>query len=89
MRKPTGYIVMEFCDDYEQALRLKHDAQTPPLGVLDWGTPAALFATRADARAAIARTEHFSKAFGVPQNGAPGSMPAKKDCRITPVAFAR
>lgn len=88
--KVTGYLVFEWCDDYEQALTLKRDAMTPPGGVLDWPghrtKPAVLFFTRVEAQAAIDRTEHYCKAFGVPQDGSTGSLPAKKHCYIKPVA---
>lgn len=90
----TGYIVFERGQDYEQALHVKQDDRKfPPGGVLDWctsgRTPATLFFTHQDARAAINRTEHYCKAFGVPQDGSTDSLPAKKDCYIKPVAVAR
>ena len=90
--KIAGYLVFEAAEgfDFEQALCLKHDGRPPPGGVLDWCTnrkaPATLFATRRDARAAIARTTHYCKAFGIPQDCSSNSLPAAKDCYIKPVA---
>jgi len=80
--KPTGYIVVDRCEDYEQMLILcKRDGQ-PKEGVLDWANkePRAIFASRADAQAAINRTEHYRLAFGCV------NLPEKKYCRIVPVA---
>ncbi len=94
-RRITGYIVFEASDtgDYEQALCIKHDAKTPPGGVLNWcdnqKAPATLFFTHQAARAAITRTAHYCKAFGIPQDGSANSLPAAKDCYIKPVAVAR
>ncbi len=89
----TGYIVFEACDDWKQPLYVKHDAKTPPGGVLDWCSnrkaPATLFFTHKDARAAIQRTTHYCKAFGIPQDGSTDSLPAAKDCYIKPVAVPR
>lgn len=80
--KNTGYLVMESCEDYEQALRLIHGEAIPKGGILDWAEknqPRALFASRADARAAIERTEHYRLAFGNEQ------LPEKRYCSIAPV----
>lgn len=86
MSKPIGYIVMESCDDYEQGLRLSLGPALPKGGILNWldrntNQPVAVFETRASARAAIERTEHYRKAFD-------SSHPERKNCRITPVVFA-
>lgn len=82
--KPIGYIVMESCEDYEQALTLRTGKDLPPGGILDWADDRnkdarAMFATRADARAAITRTEHYSLAYGRK------NLPEKKFCRVAPV----
>jgi hypothetical protein len=66
--KTAGYLVMESCEDYEQALGLLITKTTMPKGVLFWASccnPAAphLFTTRAEAREAIERTHHFARAF--------------------------
>jgi hypothetical protein len=84
--KPTGYLVMETCDDYEQALCIRADKAYPEGGILDWSTrnsPRAMFGTREAARAAINRTEHYRLAFGRTD------LPEKKFCSIAPVQFAR
>jgi hypothetical protein len=80
--KPTGYLVMEKCEDYEQALQLRYGTVLPPGGILDWADskqPRAIFATRADARAAIERTEHYRLAFGA------NNLPERKFCEVVPV----
>ena len=80
--KTTGYLVMESCDDYEQALALLVGDKLPPGGVLDWAgaKPVALFSCRYDARRAIDRTEHYRRAYGRTD------MPEKKQCRVVPVS---
>jgi hypothetical protein len=81
--KTIGYFVMERSEDYEQVLRLLHGEVIPKGGILDWADrnqPRAMFATRADAQAAIERTEHYRLAFGYT------NLPEKKFCRISPVA---
>ena len=80
--KATGYLVMESCDDYEQALALLVGDKLPPGGVLGWAgaKPVALFSCRYDARNAIDRTEHYRLAYGRPD------MPEKKQCRVVAVA---
>lgn len=79
--KPIGYFVMESCEDYEQALSLKHHAKFPADGILDWrGKGAAtMFPTREAARAAINRTEHFRLAFGLTD------LPEKRYCCVAAV----
>ena len=90
MTKPLGYLVMESCLDYEQALVLRTGDGLPPGGILDWaaGTPRqeprAVFASAAQARAALTRTEHYRLAFG--RTGANG-LPEKAQCRVVPVVF--
>lgn len=83
--KPIGYLVMESCDDYEQALSLRTGKDLPPGGVLDWGSPAAVFTTRAAARAAINRTHHYALAFGL--TSGPGVLPDRKNCSLRPVVL--
>ena len=56
---------------------------TPPGGILDWGTPAAIFPDRQSAREAINRTEHYRLAFGLVP-GAAGSLPEKQFCKVIP-----
>jgi len=85
--KPIGYIVMESCEDYEQALILRTGNELPPGGILDWAddrrrTARAMFASRADAVAAINRTEHYRLAFG------DSGLPEKKFCSVAPVSPA-
>ena len=80
--KPTGYIVMEQCEEYQQALVLRTGAEYPAEGILDWGSnkePRALFADRASAKAAIVRTDHYRLAFG------PNKFPERKFCVVVPV----
>ena len=79
--KPTGYLVMESCEDYEQALCLRTNAEYPPGGILDWtdSNAIAMFASREDARKAMDRTEHYRLAFGRT------NLPEKKLCRIAPI----
>lgn len=80
--KPTGYMVMERCEDFEQMLRLCMRPGQPKEGVLNWADkePRAIFPSRADAQAAINRTEHYRLAFGLKD------IPEKKYCRVVPVA---
>jgi len=80
--KPTGYIVAECCEDFEQVLRLCMRPGEPKEGVLDWADkePRAIFPSRAEAQSAINRTEHYRLAFGCV------NLPEKKYCRIVPVA---
>jgi len=79
--KATGYLVMEFCEDYEQALALRTGGALPPGGILDWTSigPVAMFTNRADARGAIDRTEHYRLAYGRTD------IPEKKLCRVVPI----
>lgn len=49
--KPSGYLVVDRCEDWEQPLALRTGDPLPPGGVLSWGTPAAIFPDRATARA--------------------------------------
>jgi hypothetical protein len=82
--KPTGYLVMESCEDYEQALCLNTGDVLPKGGILQWATtrtrsPRAMFASREEAKAAIDRTEHYRLAFGY------SDLPEKKLCTVVPV----
>lgn len=82
--KPIGYLVIEWCEDYEQVLGLRINDKTPPGGVLDWTKgPVVMFPTRLDAAAAIARTEHYRLAFGLTVGL--GRLPEKKLCKIVAV----
>jgi hypothetical protein len=80
--KYAGYLVMESCEDYEQALRLIVGDVLPKGGILAWAEndriARTMFASREDARAAIERTEHYRLAFG-------HQYPEKRFCRIVPV----
>lgn len=80
---PSGFIVLEACDDYEQVLGLDVGKDKPPGGILTWSTPKAmraLFPSRSAARAAITRTDHYAKAFSLTD------LPDKKFCRIEIIA---
>lgn len=81
--KPTGYLVAEYCEEWEQPLRLVLGDALPDGGVLDWGVPAAIFPNRKAARAAITRTEHLRLAFG--KHPDLGHLPERKLCKIVPV----
>jgi hypothetical protein len=76
------FLVIECCDDYEQVLGLMVGKQLPPGGVLTWPSESKrhAFGTRADARAAIDRTEHFRLAFGLED------YPERKFCKVVPVS---
>ncbi len=82
--KATGYLVMESCEDYEQALGLRTGADLPPGGILDWADrksdARAMFGSHQEARSAIDRTEHYRLAYGR------ADLPEKKLCRVVPVA---
>jgi len=83
MSKETGYMVFEASEDFEQGLGLLLGDTLPAGGILTWREerhPAALFASRADARAAITRTEHYRLAFGN------SLLPERKFCKVVPVA---
>lgn len=78
-----GYVVAERCEDFEQILSLVTRPGLPPLGILEWSDNRdlrTLFETRAEARAAIVRTDHYAKAFGRQDK-----LPQGKDCVIVPV----
>lgn len=79
-----GFAVVESCEDYEQTLVLRTGKELPPGGILDWAEnrknePRAIFASRADARAAIARTEHYRLAYGRQD------IPEQRLCCIVPM----
>lgn len=82
--KTAGYLVMESCEDYEQALAIDRSDGLPEGGVLTWADPKrhirTMFYTRQDARAAIDRTEYYRLAYGRED------LPEKKYCRVVPVA---
>jgi len=80
---PTGFLVLEACDDYEQVLALDVGKDKPPGGVLTWADAKHMrcfFPTRKSAREAITRTEHYRKAFGLT------TLPEATSCRIEFVA---
>jgi hypothetical protein len=82
--KPTGYLVMESCENYEQALAIDRSDGLPDGGILTWADPKhmrTMFYTREAARAAIDRTEHYRLAYGRTD------LPEKKHCSIAPVQF--
>lgn len=82
--KATGYLVMESCEEYEQALGLRTGDGLPKGGILDWADrkndARAMFDSHANARAAIDRTEHYRLAYGRTD------LPEKKLCRIVTIA---
>ena len=78
----TGYVVIESCEDYAQVLGLKTGDGLPPGGVLDWavdGCRRHVFALRHQAREAIERTHHYSRAFGIED------LPEKQYCKVHPI----
>lgn len=87
-RETLGFMVFEVCDEWEQPLCLYDKVhpddkypEPPEMGVLLWcsrpGERAAIFVSRAEARAAINRTEHWLLAHGLD-----GRMPRKRDCVV-------
>jgi hypothetical protein len=79
-RSTIGYLIMEKCEDYSQALGLVESPQLPPGGVLQWTDgKRAIFPTRKQARAAIDRTEHYRLAWG------DANCPERKFCGLEPV----
>ena len=77
-----GFIVIEYCEDWEQVLCLKTSEELPEKGILTWpneGFDRHIFTSRKDARDAINRTHHYAKAFGY------SDMPEKTHCKIEPV----
>ena len=86
-RQRIGFIVVEHCEDWEQAMGLTEGEGLPPGGVLDWRDkkqPAIVFASFKDAKAAINRTEHYRLAWGEEQTPA-GFLPEKKNCKVVPL----
>ncbi len=79
----AGYLVMEHCEDWEQPLRIDERKDLPPGGILDWkGSKAAtVFRSRKGARAAIERTHHYARAFGLKD------LPERAFCKIVPVQY--
>lgn len=74
---------MESCEHYEQVLALVTGNGLPEGGIVTWADARnmrTMFATRAGARAAIDRTEHYRLAFGRTD------LPEKKYCSVVPVA---
>jgi len=80
--KTIGYVVIEGCEDYEQILALNMANTLPPGGLLEWPTKrlkSCVFPTRKDARAAIERTHHYAKAYGLTD------LPERQYCIVKPV----
>ena len=80
---PSGFLVLETCEDFEQVLSLDLSKDKPLGGVLRWADSKHMrcfFPTRKSAREAITRTEHYRKAFGLT------TMPEAANCRIELVA---
>lgn len=82
--KPTGFIVIEQCEDWEQVLALIQGKNLPPGGILDWPLVEpvkmrSVFASKSDARAAVERTEHYRLAYGRKD------LPEKCLCRLVGV----
>lgn len=85
-RETAGFVVFEYCEDFEQALALKEGKELPLGGILDWASteyPVHLFPTHADARAAITRTDHYRLAYGYTQ------LPERKFCKVVRVTRNR
>ena len=78
--KLIGYMVMERCENYEQALLLRTGPTYPDGGVLDWAAndreARTVFPDRQSAKAAIIRTEHYRLAFSRTD------LPERKFCVI-------
>lgn len=73
-----GFVVVEFCEDFEQTLAINVGAGLPEAGILNWRSkdePAFVFKSKAEARAAIDRTEHYRLAFS-------SQYPEKSSCKI-------
>lgn len=82
--KPIGYLVVEWCEEYEKVLGLRINDKTPQGGVLDWTSGAVvMFPTKPHAVAVINRTEHYRLAFGL--DSGLGALPEKKLCKIVAV----
>ena len=80
-RKRLGYIVIEACEDFEQPLGLLTDVSFPEGGLLIWTDDQRfVFRSKAEARKAIDRTDHYRQAFN-----ADTDYPQKKFCKIVPV----
>ena len=80
---PSGFLVLEACEQYEQVLALDLGKDKPPGGVLTWADGKhmrAFFPSRVAARQAINRSEHYRKAFGLT------NAPEAANCRIEMVA---
>jgi len=84
-RKALGFLVMEHCTEtgLGQVLTLAHDTRYPPEGLLEWGGPAFVFATRSDANKALDRTFHYAAAFN-----RMGHHPDRTLCKIHPLVTA-
>lgn len=88
MAKPIGFCVFESSDDYEQGLALRIAPDLPSDGILTWCTRTprregvAVFGSRAAAKAAITRTEHYRLAFGRTD------LPEKQFCVVVPIVEA-
>lgn len=77
-RTAIGFVVVDAAEDWEQVLALETGEGLPEMGILDWRADrsrAFVFKTRQDAKAAIARTDHYRQAFST-------QHPNKQNCRI-------
>lgn len=80
--KPAGFVVFEYCEDFEQALALDCSDGLPRGGLLVWSNarrPGVLFPTRKAARQAITRTAHYAAAYGSTD------FPQKALCKVRPL----
>lgn len=79
-RKQIGFLVVEYAEEFEQPLGLSLGEGLPQGGVLVWTDGArCVFSSRAEARRAIERTDHYRLAFG------DTNLPEKKYCKIYPL----
>lgn len=80
--KRIGYMVIDFCEDWEQPLGITLGEHLPEGGILEWTNGArAIFPDRKSARTAIKRTNHYRLAFG-----READLPDPQSCKIVPVA---
>lgn len=83
--EPWGFVVLECCEHYEQVLALDTSKGLPDGGILTWAQGRMIrtfFQSRAGAREAIKRTEHYRLAFGRTD------LPEKAYCRIELIGAA-
>lgn len=89
--KPIGYLVMESCEEFEQALALRSvEIDGASATVLTWTDArnfAALFMDRMEAKRAIRRTERYRLAL-VSLGLDSVNVPTGSFCKVVPVAAA-